>query len=69
MEMTGWICTQRASREALARRPAMLAVRGKNKSGDAVFVDGNGKVTKISNPAMVKRRMGQKVKAMQDEQG
>ena len=39
--------------EALARWPAMPAIRGKDKTGDAVFVDANSKVTKINNPAMV----------------
>jgi len=60
-EMSGWICNSACVAQAAGH--AMCDVNCTDKSGDAVFVEDNGKVTKISNPDMVKGKMGQKVKA------
>ncbi len=63
MEMTGWICTSACVTQSSGHASCDASCAGKDKSGDAVFVDDNGKVSKISNPDMVKGKMGQKVKA------
>jgi len=60
-EMTGWICNSTCVTQAAGH--ASCDANCSDKSGDVVFVEENGKVTKISNPDMVKANMGQKVKA------
>ena len=60
MEMTGWICNSACVTHTAA--PATCDATCKDKSGDAVFVEDSGKVTKIANPDIVKGKMGQKVK-------
>ena len=59
-EMTGWICnskcvTQKADQAACDQSCT-------DKSGEAVFIDDQGKITKIANPAKVEGDMGKKVK-------
>jgi hypothetical protein len=59
-EMTGWVCnskcvTQNADKAACDQNCT-------DKSGDVVFVDDQGKVTKIANPKKVKDDMGKQVK-------
>ena len=59
-EMSGWICSS-----ACVKQHAGFATCDANcsdKSGDAVFVSDEGKVSKISNPDMAKGKMGQQVK-------
>ncbi len=60
MEMTGWICNSACVKQSAGQ--ATCDATCTEKSGDAVFVDDAGKVSKISNQDMVKGKMGQKVK-------
>jgi hypothetical protein len=62
-EMTGWICSSACVSQSGGHATCDANCAGANKSGDAVFVEDNGKVSTISNPDMVKGKMGQKVKA------
>jgi hypothetical protein len=60
MEMTGTICdskcvTQNAGQSACDQNCTQ-------KGGDAVFIEDNGKVTKIANPEKVKGYMGKHIK-------
>lgn len=59
-EMTGWICNSACVTQTGGH--AACDANCTDRSGNAVFVEDNGKVTKISNPDMVKGHMGQKVK-------
>lgn len=59
-EMTGWICNSTCVKQSAGQATCDAACT--DKSGEAVFVEDNGKVSKISNPDMVKGKMGQKVK-------
>ena len=61
MEMTGWVCNSACVTQSAGH--TTCDANCTNKSGDAVLVQDNGKVTKISNPDVVKGYMGQKVKA------
>jgi|SRR5882724_5444647 len=61
IDMTGTICdskcvTQNAGQSA-------CDVKCTQKGGDAVFIEDNGKVTKIANPEKVKGHMGKHIKA------
>jgi len=60
MEMTGVICNSACVSQSGGQ--ATCNANCADKSGDAVFVEDNGKITKISNPEVVKGKMGQKVK-------
>jgi hypothetical protein len=60
MEMSGWICNSTCVNQTAGH--ATCDASCTDKSGAAVFVEDNGKVTTISNPDMVKGKMGQKVK-------
>ena len=60
VEMTGWICYSACVTQAAGH--ATCDANCTDKSGDAVFVEDNGKVTKISNPDIVKGHMGTKMK-------
>jgi hypothetical protein len=62
-EMTGWICTSACVNHNVGHAACDASCAGKDKTGEAVFVDDNGKVSKISNPDIVKDKMGKKVKA------
>jgi hypothetical protein len=59
-EMTGWICNSTCVHQSAGH--ASCDADCTDKSGAAVFVEDSGKVSKISNPDMVKGKMGQKVK-------
>lgn len=60
VEMTGWICNSSCVTQAAGH--ATCDAKCTDKSGDAVFVEDSGKVTKISNPDIVKGHMGTKMK-------
>jgi hypothetical protein len=60
MEMTGTICNSACVKQSGGQ--ASCDASCSDKSGDAVFVDDRGKVSKISNPDKVTGKMGQKVK-------
>jgi hypothetical protein len=60
MEMTGWVCNSACVSQSAGH--AACDASCTDKSGNAVFVEENGKVSTISNPDMVKGKMGQKVK-------
>lgn len=62
-EMTGWICTSACVAKSASHASCDASCAGKDKHGEAVFVDDNGKVSKISNPDKIKGKMGKKVKA------
>ena len=59
-EMTGWICNSACVTPSAGKSTCDATC--KDKSGDAVFVDDQGKVSKITNQDIVKGKMGQKVK-------
>jgi hypothetical protein len=60
MEMTGWICNSKCVSHD--KPTATCDASCTETSGDVVFIDEQGKTTKISNPAMVKGHMGKKMK-------
>jgi hypothetical protein len=60
MEMTGWICNSKCVNHD--KPTATCNASCTETSGDVVFIDEQGKTTKISNPAMVKGHMGKKMK-------
>jgi hypothetical protein len=60
MEMTGTICNSACVKQSAGQSTCDATCN--DKTGDAVFVEDSGKVTKIANPDMVKGKMGQKVK-------
>jgi len=60
LERTGWICNSKCVNPDT--KPASCKSDCTEKSGDVVFIDDQGKTTKISNPDMVKDHMGQKMK-------
>ena len=60
MVMTGWVCNSPCVKQSAGK--ATCDASCADKSGDVVFVEDTGKVTKIANPDMVKGHMGQKVK-------
>jgi hypothetical protein len=59
-EMTGTICSSKCVKTNAT--PVACDLGCKEKGGDTVFVDDQGKVTKIVNPKKVKSQMGKKVK-------
>ena len=59
-EMTGMICDQKCIKQEAGKSACDAACS--EKSGEAVFVDDEGKATKIANPKMAKGKMGKKVK-------
>jgi hypothetical protein len=59
-EMTGTICDQKCVKQDAGKATCDSSCT--EKSGDAVFVDDQGKATKIANPKMAKGKMGKKVK-------
>ena|ERR1051326_8194347 len=60
IERTGWICNSKCVNHDT--KPASCDSNCTDKTGDVVFVDEQGKTTKISNPDMVKDHMGKKMK-------
>ena len=59
-EMTGWICNSKCVTQTAEKAACDQSCT--EKSGDAVFIDDQGKVTKIANPAKVQEDMGKQVK-------
>jgi hypothetical protein len=59
-EMTGVVCASKCVNTTST--PASCNAGCTDKGGDAVFIDDQGKVTKIANPKMVKKVLGKKVK-------
>lgn len=59
-EMTGWVCNSKCVTHDAGK--AACDQTCTDKSGDAVFIEDSGKVTKIANPDMVEGKMGKKVK-------
>ncbi len=66
-EMTGWICNSKCVKQVDGK--AACDPNCKEKGGEGVFVDDQGKVIKIANQKMCKGHMGQKVKVMCDMKG
>jgi hypothetical protein len=60
IEMTGTICNSTCVTQSAGH--ATCNANCTDKSGPAVFVEDNGKVSKINNPDKVKGKMGKKVK-------
>src|ERR1700757_1013917 len=60
VEMTGVICHSTCITQSAGH--ATCDANCTDKSGPPVFVEDNGKVSKINNPDIVKGKMGQKVK-------
>ena len=60
-EMTGWVCSSACVTHSGGLAACDANCAASDKSGDTVFVDETGKVIKISNPDMVKGKMGQKL--------
>lgn len=59
-EMTGWICNSKCVTQTAGRTACDQGCT--DKSGDAVFIDDHGKVTKIANSANVENDLGKQVK-------
>lgn|ERR1044071_4610071 len=60
IERTGWICNSKCVNHQ--QSTATCDTNCTDKSGDVVFIDEQGKTTKISNPEKVKGHMGKKMK-------
>ncbi len=61
IEMTGTICDSKCVTESGG--PSACDTKCTKTGGAAVFIDDNGKVTKIANPDKVKGYMGKHLKA------
>lgn len=61
VEMTGTICDSGCVSQTGGQ--AACELKCSKKGGDAVFIDDNGKLTKIANPDKIKGYMGKHVKA------
>ncbi len=59
-EMVGWICNSKCVKQVDGK--ATCDPNCKEKDGDAVFIDDQGKVTKIATQEICKTHLGQKVK-------
>ena len=59
-EMTGTICDQKCVKQDAGKAACDLSCT--ETSGEAVFVDDEGKATKVANPEVCKGKMGKKVK-------
>jgi hypothetical protein len=59
-DMTGTVCDQKCVKQDAAKASCDLSCT--EKSGEAAFVDDQGKVWKVANPAICKEKMGKKVK-------
>ena len=60
-DMSGTICDQKCVKQEADKASWDLSCT--EKSGEAAFIDDEGKVWKVANPAMCKGKMGKKVKA------
>jgi hypothetical protein len=58
-EMTGVLCDQKCVKQDSGKAECDLSCT--EKSGDRVFVDDNGKATKVTNPEICEGKMGKKV--------
>jgi len=69
-QMTGTICDQKCVKQDAGK--ASCDTSCTEQSGEAVFLDDQGKAWKVANPAICKGHMGKKVKVqckqMQDQQ-
>ena len=61
IDMTGTICDSKCVTHSAGQSACDLQCT--QTGGDAVFIEDNGKVTKIANPEKVKGSMGKRVKA------
>jgi hypothetical protein len=59
-EMTGTICDQKCVRQDAGKAACDLSCT--ETGGDAIFVDDQGKATKVANPAICEGKVGKKVK-------
>jgi hypothetical protein len=59
-EMTGTICDQKCVKQDAGKAACDLSCT--DRSGEAFFIDDEGKATKIANPQMCKGKMNQKAK-------
>lgn len=60
-EMTGTICDQKCVKQDADK--ASCDTSCTEQSGEAMFIDDQGKAWKVANPAICKGHMGKKVKA------
>jgi hypothetical protein len=60
VEMTGWVCNSKCVNHD--KPTATCDASCTDTSGDVVFLDDQGKTTKIHNPEKVKGHMGHKMK-------
>lgn len=59
-ELTGTICDQKCVKQDAGKSACDLSCT--ERSGDAFFIDDQGKATKIANPQVCKGKMNQKAK-------
>jgi hypothetical protein len=59
-EMTGVICDQKCVKQDAGKAACDLSCT--ENSGDRIFVDDQGKATKVANPEICEGKMGKKVK-------
>lgn len=59
-DMSGTICDQKCVKQDAGKASCDLGCT--EQSGNAAFIDDQGKVWKVANPAMCKGKMGKKVK-------
>jgi hypothetical protein len=63
-EMVGYLCDSKCVKQDAGK--SVCDTSCSEKGNDCVFVDDEGKVTKIANPNMAKGKMGKKVKVHGD---
>jgi hypothetical protein len=66
-EMTGTVCDQKCVKQDADKAACDLSCT--EQSGQAAFVDGQGKAWKVANPAICKGKMGKKAKANVKQMG
>jgi hypothetical protein len=59
-EMTGMLCDSKCVKQDAAKASCDLSCT--EKSGEATFIDDDGKATKVANPEVAAGKMGKKVK-------
>ena len=59
-EMTGMLCDSKCVKQDAAKASCDLSCT--EKSGEATFIDDDGKATKVANPEIATGKMGKKVK-------
>ena len=59
-EMIGTLCDQKCVKQDSGKAACDLSCT--DKSGERVFVDDNGKATRVANPEICEGKMGKKVK-------